>query len=151
MGNVASIIIAVVFTTCCWIPSAPSTALGSDPPEDALVERVDLIELNHNYDEAGRFQFNQIIYYKWSLDHCRYNVCAWRLLKHDGQIPVRNWCCGGYDSVWHDGDVLRVVAAEHFRETWTQFDPEMKERRYLPKDKRPDLARASLPGKHRRR
>jgi hypothetical protein len=34
---------------------------------------------------------------------------------------------------------LRQIYAKQFRETWTQYDPELTEREFLPKDKRRDL------------
>ena len=42
------------------------------------------------------------------------------------------------------GEVLRTVTAKSFRETWTQHDPELAERDYLPKERRRDFYRPSL-------
>ena len=121
--------------------------LPSDPPEFALEEKIDLVELNHNYDELGRLQFNQIIYYNWSDENRRFDVIAWRLYKEPGQVPYKNWKTGTFDSIWHDGDQLRITSAELFTETWTQYDPEMRERKYLPKDRRLGLLRRHAPGR----
>jgi hypothetical protein len=114
-------------------------ALGISPQEDVARERVDLVEVNHFYDEQGRLVFDQTIFYDWSASHSRYMVRAWRLVKNPAQLPQRDWQDGGYVAVWHDGEVLRHVSAESMRETWTQYDPELVEREYLPKEQRQEL------------
>ena len=107
--------------------------------EDVTSDEVDLIEVNHFYDEHGRLVFDQVIFYDWSTSDGRYQVCAWRLLKTPAQVPYRHWSGEGFVTTWHDGDVLRRVSGKSFRETWTQFDPELVERDFLPKDRRREL------------
>lgn len=114
-------------------------ALCANPTENIAEESVDLIEVNHFFDEHGRQVFDQTIFYDWCPVQGRYNVRAWRLFKSASQMPHRNWRTGSYDAVWHDGAVFRKVRAAAFRESWTQYDPELIERDYLPKDQRPDL------------
>lgn len=126
------------------------SALLNNPREGIARESVDLIEVNHFYDETGKLVFDQIIFYDWSAEHGRYHVRAWRLLKSDGQIPVRNWNKGGFVAVWHDGETLRVVRASSIRESWTQYDPELVEREYLPKEKRVDLIKMAGGGEPKR-
>lgn len=115
-------------------------------PHDGVTrEQVDLVEHNHFYDEHGRLVFEQIIFYDWSDEECHYNVRAWRLVKLPGQIPQRDWTSGGWFSAWIDGEQPRYVHARHFRETWTQTDPELVEREYLAKEKRHELRQQRLP------
>ena len=57
---------------------------GIAPQDDVARESVDLIELNHFYDEQGRLVFDQVIFYDWSAADARYNVRAWRLVKNSG-------------------------------------------------------------------
>ena len=114
-------------------------ALGLNPTEDVSREKVDLMEVNHFYDEQGRLVFDQVIFYDWSPEHSRYMVRAWRLVKNPSQLPERDWRDGGYLSVWQDGEVVRRVQADSMRETWTQYDPELVEREYLPKERRKEL------------
>lgn len=106
------------------------------PSEDVARDEVDLVEVNHYYDDHARHVFDQIIFYDWSDAECRFQVRAWRLLKSPSQLPQRNWAGGGYDVIWHDGQLMRRVHARAMRETWTQYDPEMRERSHLPKDQR---------------
>ena len=118
------------------------SAAGLTPTEQVATDRVDLVEVNHFYDEHGRRVFDQVIFYDWSPSAGRYQVQAWRLLKSPGQYPIKDWDRGDFAAVWHDGELLREVRAASFRETWTQYDPELVERDYLPKDKRRDLMKA---------
>ncbi len=119
-------------------------ACGISPQDTVAFEQVELIELNHFHDEQGRLVFDQVIFYDWSEPHGRYMVRAWRLVKSPSQLPQRNWRDGSYVTIWHDGDTLRKVRAETMRETWTQHDPELTEREYLPKEKRKDLRPAKV-------
>ncbi|MBW3596936.1 MAG: hypothetical protein KY475_06630 [Planctomycetes bacterium] len=115
------------------------SAAALTPAEEVAIDQVDLVEVNHFYDEHGRRVFDQVIFYDWSPGAGRYQVRAWRLLKSQSQFPIKNWERGDFTAVWHDGEVLREVRAASFRETWTQYDPELVERDYLPKDRRREL------------
>jgi hypothetical protein len=126
-------------TTIC----ASLVAFGIAPQEDVARESVDLIELNHFYDEHGRLVFDQVIFYDWSSSESRYNVRAWRLVKNPSQLPQRDWSGGGYSAMWQDGEQIRHIRSKSIRETWTQYDPELVEREYLPKEKRKELKTVS--------
>ena len=110
-----------------------------NPVDDVATDRVDLVELNHLYDEQGKHVFDQIIFYDWSARSGRYNVCAWRLLKHPHQVPHWDSKTGRYVALWRDGRLLRKVQAKTMRESWTQHDPELIERAFLPKEQRREL------------
>ncbi len=114
-------------------------SLCLNPVDDVASDHVDLVELNHLYDEQGKHVFDQIIFYDWSARHGRYNVRAWRLLKHPHQVPHQDSQTGRYTALWRDGKVLRKVLAETMRESWTQHDPELIERAFLPKEQRSEL------------
>lgn len=109
------------------------------PRDDVARESCDLIELNHFYDEHARLVFDQVIFYDWSAADSRYNVRAWRLVKNPAQLPHRDWARGCYSAMWQDGEQLRQIQAKSFSETWTQYDPELLEREYLPKERRREL------------
>lgn len=126
-------------------------AFTLSPADEVTVDEVDLVEVNHFYDDQGRLVFDQVIYYDWSPVHSRYQVRDWRLLKSPTQIPLRDWRAGGYVSEWEDfkqRNGLRRVKTKSVRETWTQHDPELVEREFLAQEKRAELTRipsASLP------
>ena len=125
---------------------AASTYVAILPREDVAREECDLVELNHFYDEHGRSVFDQVIFYDWSESEARHQVRAWRLVKHPAQIPQRCWQNGGgWVVCWYDGELLRYIRAAAFRETWTQHDPELEERAWLPKERRRELRRVLVP------
>jgi hypothetical protein len=115
------------------------SALSLQPYHEVAADRVDLIEVNHYYDEHGRLVFDQIIFYDWSATSNRYHVRDWRMLKTPAQIPHRSWKQGKFIAIWRDDGVLRKVEAKAARESWTQYDPEFVEREFLPKDMRKKL------------
>ena len=112
------------------------------PTDHVAVDEVDLIELNHFYDDRGRLVFDQVIFYDWCPGEGRFQVRDWRLLKSPAQIPRRNWGRGDFLTIWHDGDLLREVRSKGIHETWTQYDPELMERENLPKEKRQRLRKS---------
>ena len=114
-------------------------ATGLLPEDNVAVDRVDLIEVNHFYDENAKHVFDQVIFYDWCDENNRYQVRAWRLVKSASQKPYRDWKGDGYQTVWQDGDVLRHVTSTLHRESWTQYDPELVERSALPKEQRAEL------------
>lgn len=114
-------------------------AIALQPSRDIAADQVDLIEINHFHDEQGRLVFDQVIFYDWSPAQSRYLVRAWRLLKTPAQMPQQDPHQRGFVAVWHDGDVLRRVHGRVMRETWTQHDPELVAREYLPKEQRREL------------
>lgn len=116
-------------------------ALGSNPQAINVRDQVDLIEVNHFHDDQARLVFDQVIFYEWSPSKSRHQVQAWRLLKTPRQTPRRDYRLGDYVTRWTDGETEREVRAATFRETWTQTDPELAEREFLPKERRKDLSK----------
>lgn len=112
--------------------------------DTVMRDRVDLIEINHFYDDKAKLVFTQTIFYDWDETYSRYMIIAWRLVKSDSQIPIKNWSTGKYDTIWWDGDTLRVVNSNAVVETQTQHDPELCEREFLPKEKRRELSVSRL-------
>lgn len=87
-------------------------------PFDVTVsETVDIVEVNHFYDDNGRHVFDQVIFYDWD------GTCVdWRLIKNESMRPNR---C---KMLWFDDTILRKITAKSQRETWTQYDPELVDR-----------------------
>ncbi|WP_145056962.1 hypothetical protein [Lignipirellula cremea] len=111
------------------------------PVETVIGESVDLIEINHFYDEQGRLVFDQVIFYDWSEERSCYAVRAWRLLKKREQAPTRDWRTGDYRAMWRDGETLREIRSPAMRISWTQYDPELRNREILPKEDRRDFVK----------
>lgn len=104
---------------------------------------VDLVEINHYHDTKGEHVFDQVIFYSWSSQRKRYDVREWMMLKADSHYPRQRG--QGYFMRWHhDGD-MREAVVKHRRETRTQHDPEMLERKYLEQEQRLPLFRGKAP------
>ncbi len=129
---------------CLSLPMLLFAAGPSPNSRGELKERVDLIELNHFYDDLGRHAFDQVIFYEWSPDFRRFHVIAWSLVEGDLQrLPSR---VPGSDDTrvqWFDRDarVNRQVQAKLYRETWSQQDPERANKRLIDEKYRLSLMR----------
>jgi hypothetical protein len=109
-----------------------------------LTERVDLIELNHFYDELGRNMYDQVIFYEWSPDYRRFHVIAWCLVENDlSRMPTKVAGSDDYVVRWHDRDAKtrREVRASLYRETWSRIDPERANKKLLDEKLRTSLIR----------
>ena len=53
--------------------------------------------------------------------------------------PRKNWTNGYYEIKYNDKKIRRIIRAKIFRETYTQYDPEVEDRKYHPADKRRGL------------
>lgn len=123
-------------------------ASGPSDGNPTLRESVDLIELNHFYDDLGRHTYDQVIFYEWSVEYSRYHVLAWCLVEEDqSRLPVL--LPGGREVQvrWYDRDVKRTreVRSKLFRESWTQTDPERENKKLLDEKYRNSLLK--LPAK----
>lgn len=120
----------------------------SMPSVDGTIDDyVDVLELNRYYDEVGRLLHTQVI--GWSFDEghdkSRLNVVFWRLAKVVSDYPVPQGSY--YVTTYRDGDAMRKVYGRSYRETWTQYDPEMEDRNNLPMNQRRGLTPATEPEK----
>ncbi len=110
-------------------------AAGPAPNSSREVsDRVDLIELNHFYDDLGRHAFDQVIFYEWSPDFRRFHVIAWSLVENDlARLPKKLPGSGDYSVKWYDRDskIQREVRAKLYRETWGQVDPERANKKLI--------------------
>lgn len=107
-----------------------------DPHPGVIIDRVDMIEINHFCDDQGRAILHQLIFYDWSEEAGRYQVRDWLPLRKTYQHPRRDWGTGTYSALWYDKGNKRIVQSETLRESWTPYDPELTERNYLaPEDR----------------
>jgi hypothetical protein len=112
--------------------------------ESEVTQRVDLIELNHFYDDLGRHAYDQVIFYEWSPDYRRYHVVAWSLLENDlARMPVHDSHRNEYVVRWYDRDehIRRSVWSRMYRETWSQTDPERANKKLMEEKYRVSLLR----------
>jgi hypothetical protein len=112
-----------------WILPAFILACGDVRQHSTTRECVDLMELNHFYDDAGRHVYDQVIFYEWAADAKAFHVRAWCLVDTKDPDHARPWR-SQHDDRWHfqwfdkDHRLVRAIQSRQFRESWTQFDPE---------------------------
>jgi hypothetical protein len=114
--------------------------LGLVPTTPVVDDTADVIEVNRYFDQDGNQVFVQLIFWDWLNDEGAYRVFAWRMVKSAEQLPVHDWLRGGFATHFLDQGVLRGVRATSARDTWTQYDPELLDRQFLPPHRRRGLA-----------
>lgn len=120
------------------------------PSSNIATETVDLIELNHFHDCNGRHVYDQVIFYEWSEPLHEYHVRAWCLIEDrepENRRPTRSYSDDSHSVRWFDRDqqLHRTIRSQHFRESWTQVDPERANKKLLDERDRKSLIRRTLP------
>lgn len=100
-------------------------------------EYVDLIELNHFCDKCGRLVFEQVIFYERTPTNGKFQVRAWCMVEDHKDLtrrPVKNEQTGLYQVDWYDSDkkLQRKITSRLYRESWTQVDPEVANKKVHP-------------------
>ena len=108
-----------------------SVLCGSSAGKVERVETVDVIEINHVVAE-GVLVFTQVIYWRWEADN-RLHAAAWRRVEAKHRVNRVN---GIYTDTWtHEGKLYKV-RSRGFRERWSDFDPELLDRKEWPECRR---------------
>lgn len=118
-------------------------------PADGIVrDEYDLCEINHFWssDDKPRKQFTQVIFWEWDCERSCWRVGDWRML---ADVP---WSLqrSGNDYVFRFLDqrrYIREVRTSHHHESWTQFDPEMDDRKSWPVCDRRKLTSPTKPNR----
>ena len=98
-------------------------------------EYVDLIELNHFFDQQGRLVYDQVVFYERAPETGKFQVRAWCLVEDREYLnrrPVKNQETELYQVDWFDTDqrLLRKITSRLYRESWTQVDPERSNKKF---------------------
>ncbi|MGN6547545.1 MAG: hypothetical protein ACTHK7_21005 [Aureliella sp.] len=121
-------------TTSWLLPLLVMASAASGGSGEVVQDTVDLIELNHFYDNLGRHAYDQVVFYEWSAEYSRYHVMGWCLIEDDPtRLPFRLPLSHDYFMRWYDGEAKchREVRSHLYRESWTQFDPERENKKLL--------------------
>ena len=108
--------------------------LGTIPHEVAVREQVDIVERNFYHDCEGKLIFVQLLFWEWQCTG--HVITAWRLEKPEFSVTERP-----PQVTWYDGDKLRQVRGESWRETHYQWDEEIAQREKLPQELRKGLSK----------
>lgn len=111
-----------------------------------VIDYVDLLEVNHVYDEGKpNPRFEQSIYYRWKKTYVLtfpktsrkpvkrfgwgFEIIDWRQLTNTG-YPVKNNHTGNWEQrFWdHRSQCYRKIIAKSFRESHTLYDKEAEDR-----------------------
>lgn len=117
--------------------------LGYHPYREVVVEvHVDLIEVDSVYrltETEIIWSFTQVIFWVWRPEtlgvgesgQCNaYRVLDWRMITASGQ--ARRGRQGGVECLWtEDAAIYRVTAPKVLR-SWTNYDPEVRDRLAWP-------------------
>lgn len=117
---------------------------GAAPHQSKVVQKVDLVELNHRYDDQGRHCYDQVIFYEWSPDFRRYHVVAWCLVDNGlTRLPTLDHAKDRYVVRWYDRESSRhrEIWAPVYRETWSDWDPERANKELMDEKYRVSLLR----------
>ncbi|GAB5405157.1 MAG: hypothetical protein Aurels2KO_33880 [Aureliella sp.] len=134
------------FASGFFLPLLIASAGHSQGGSECVSEKVDLIELNHHYDDLGRHNYDQVIFYEWCPEYKRFHVIAWCLVdEEETRRPRRSARLGKWTVHWQDRNpgIVRVVESRLFRETWSQVDPERANKELLQEKHR--LSFAQIP------
>lgn len=101
------------------------------PSDQVIVDHVDIIEINHKYDDSGHYTFSQVIFWDWAEYDSDYVVVSWRLVKNEETASTVMRDGESYSIAWSDRGVIRKVSAKIFRVTRTTYDPELVDREEL--------------------
>lgn len=120
--------------------------VGRIDHDSALKNHVEIIELNHCFTNTGGFLFDQYIFWEWNSARRCYQIVDFRMAASIPHKPYlnqrRNYVLIFSD--WRTKTYLREVTSPIFRETWTRFDPEQKDRTRWPMNRRRKLVRPPL-------
>ncbi len=120
--------------------------LGLTPLSQRLrpVEYVDMIELNHFHNKKGQHVYSQVIFYERLAENGQFRVRSWALIEMRESLNRLPQYDPTVDKVvvdmkMPDGKVVRLES-RLFKETWTDFDPERRDKDKLPEQFRLRLA-----------
>ncbi len=90
--------------------------------------RCDMVEVNHVCRADGTVVFTQAIAWEWLPQYRAFRAQDWKFIS---RWQMRDGVFIG----WGESGFYRA-RSELFRETWTPFDAEMRDREMFPIDKR---------------
>lgn len=131
----------IIFLLCFLIPDV-KPASG----KKTIVDKVDVIELNHRYDDEERHCYDQYIMWEWSPDYKRYHVVAWTLDEQKSnnlRKVTKDHNTGKYVLTYVDSQtgLSRKIYAPIYKETSSSSDPERENKEIFPEKYRRGLSK----------
>ena len=100
------------------------------PYTSEVIQQADVVEYNHFYDDNGKHVFDQLILWKWDYFVGSNVSHGFKIVKGNESIEPK--CI-----LWEEGEEIHKIDSKcPLYETWTQYDPENKNREVFPKELR---------------
>lgn len=126
-----------------------------DPPALIVEDECDFIEVNSIYQNGSLF-YRQVIFWEFGWvqkeyddgltrrtwgkrvkDYVSYNTHQGRDFQHRPQRDDKGWYCEFFHTGWGPADEYRIkIRASFMIETHTDYDPEQKNLKILPRESR---------------
>lgn len=97
--------------------------IGLVPNDAAIEDRVQIIELQHVYDEQAQCIFHQMLFWERTYEG-NLRVVAWRIWTAESPTPLREPVGRGFVLLWMDGEQLRRVYAKGWKESYRLYENE---------------------------
>lgn len=134
LSNFEFVLISLVFLTICIFFCNKGTC--GNPSKQIPVYRVQLIEVNHNFDQQLCYKFTQIIAWDIQPDTKLHNV-GWKILDNTTYLPQKEgaaYCV----TIYNDYYSCKIVAP-FLKTSYTQTDPERDDTRTYWKGEAPNI------------
>ena len=125
------------------MPSILSVALLFGIGSASCSETVDLIERNGFFDRKGKLCFEQVIFWEFTRTSGRTEVRSWRIVCDNdlhNRRPVKSEATGLWVSEWTEQGKRYRIVSRQYRESVSQIDPEVIDRKKLPDELRKGLS-----------
>lgn len=133
----STFLMGLVVTALIDMPEATSGL----PNRHAIVDHFDLMDLNHCVRPGAedKAELTQVIFWDWNAEYRRYEVQAWVLTQRtyvwNFDMPYKR-SDGRWEVRFKDGTTNRIVICKLFRETHTNFDPDIANKKLFPEKQR---------------
>jgi hypothetical protein len=97
------------------------------------------MELNHRYDETGRYCYSQVIVWNWKPEVRRHHVEAWWLVDVNRLSQLPGKVNGRFQARLIRNEKVYEVVAPVFQETHTVDDPETEDKKLWHETRRKGL------------
>lgn len=113
--------------------------------EPAIVEHVDMVEINHLHDANGKPLIIQWIFWEWYEDESNCHVRLYKeAYEHDREKLMRVGDFTRFDFWDGSTESHRRIFVSHTKESWSQVDPERADKEHVAETERIRLVQRVL-------
>ncbi len=112
-------------------------------PFAPVLDSLPIAEDNIYYDEYGKRVFEQIIFYRYYSDMSAYHVADYRMSDKGTILIFFSRSLNQYVYLIYVEGLLREIRVNSRFISWTQYDPEVWDRNFLPMSDRKKLRKSN--------